>query len=698
MVEPRAAAHGRPPGVLTVAGAGVLVLAVLVAGWVAFEKTSRAHRHASEKLLAAVAELKVSELAIWREERLSDTNSLRENPLFVELAAHALADPPDPLAVQRLRTWLEAVRTNYGYRDALLVAPDGQVRLAVPEGTGKAPSHLPTDAPKLLQLARPAFLDFHLDHPGGQPVLASVAALRSPGLAATPFGLLVLRIDPSAHLYPLLARWPLPSRSAETLLVRRDGDQVVYLNPLRFAPDAALRLRLPASDPSLPAALAFSGSSATVLGRDYRGTPVLAALRQVPGSPWAVVARIDREEIDQPLCAQLRVLSVLVGALSALAAAVGTALWQWRQARVLGERYELERRFRTLFDTMAEGVATHEIVCADSGEAVDYRILDCNPAFTRQTGILAEQARGALASALYGATPPPYLETYSRVATTGGPEVFETYFPPLKRHFRVSVVSPQRGQFATVFEDISENRRREEELQRANEDLERFSYTISHSLKSPLVTVQTFLGFLQEDLKRQDAEKVAQDIDYIRNAAAQMSRLLEELLRLSRLGRVVNPPSVASFRELVQEALTAVAGQLVTRGVHVEVADTQCTLYGDRPRLIEIWQNLLDNAVKFMGDQRQPRIEVGCEVGPEDTVFFVRDNGQGIDPRHQHKVFGLFERLDTSAGGTGIGLAATKRIVELFGGRIWLESAGQGQGCTFRFTLPQALETAGRHT
>ena len=124
----------------------------------------------------------------------------------------------------------------------------------------------------------------------------------------------------------------------------------------------------------------------------------------------------------------------------------------------------------------------------------------------------------------------------------------------------------------------------------------------------------------------------------------------------------------------------------------IQVEVPAVTLYGDRPRLEEIWQNLVENAVKYMGGQAAPRIELGVEEAGTDLVFFVRDNGLGIDPRFQDKVFGLFEQLDPASEGTGLGLALVKRIVELYQGRIWVESEGLGRGTCFRFTLPQALK------
>jgi PAS domain S-box-containing protein len=242
-----------------------------------------------------------------------------------------------------------------------------------------------------------------------------------------------------------------------------------------------------------------------------------------------------------------------------------------------------------------------------------------------------------------------------------------------------------------IVSDITERKRQENELREKNSELERFTYTVSHDLKSPLVTVKTFLGYLEQDMARPDMERVKQDVAYMHTATEKMGQLLDELLNLARVGRKKNPAARVAFRELAQEALQLVAGRISTGGVKVQVADAVVTLEGDRPRLMEIWQNLVENACKFMGNQPQPQVEIGVEKRDPETVFFVRDNGAGIDPRHQAKVFGLFEQLNSRGEGTGMGLALVKRIVELYEGRIWVESAGPGQGANFLFTLPGAV-------
>jgi PAS domain S-box-containing protein len=245
-----------------------------------------------------------------------------------------------------------------------------------------------------------------------------------------------------------------------------------------------------------------------------------------------------------------------------------------------------------------------------------------------------------------------------------------------------------------IVEDITVRKRAEaerealiKELEAKNAELERFVYTVSHDLKSPLITIQGFLGFLEQDVRAGNAEQVEADIARITNAAVKMHQLLDELLELSRIGRLMNPPQAVAFGELAREAVSMVAGRLAERDVEVFIAPDLPTVYGDRPRLREALQNLLDNAVKFLGEQATPRIEVGARYESDERVFYVRDNGIGIDPKYQDKVFGLFEKLDHRSEGTGVGLAIVKRIIEVHGGRIWIESAGIGRGSTFCFTL-----------
>jgi signal transduction histidine kinase len=155
----------------------------------------------------------------------------------------------------------------------------------------------------------------------------------------------------------------------------------------------------------------------------------------------------------------------------------------------------------------------------------------------------------------------------------------------------------------------------------------------------------------------------------------------------------MNEPAHVPFDDLVREAVELVQGRIMERGVAIHIDADMPNVYGDHPRLLEVVQNLVDNAAKFMGDQPDPRIEIGWD-GREDSklILHVRDNGIGIPPEHHERIFGLFNKLDVKADGTGIGLALVKRIVEVHGGRIWVQSEA-GKGSTFYFTLPESPES-----
>jgi PAS domain S-box-containing protein len=269
---------------------------------------------------------------------------------------------------------------------------------------------------------------------------------------------------------------------------------------------------------------------------------------------------------------------------------------------------------------------------------------------------------------------------------------FRVVLPRQGLRWRLSNAQPERLEDGStlwhgIILDDTERKLAEQALQERNEELVRFVYTVSHDLKSPLVTIQTFLGYLEKDMQSGDAARINTDMEYIRRAASRMLQLLDELLELSRIGRKMNSSEDVTLQEIAQAAQEQVAGQIAERRARVEVTDLPLMLHGDRQRLLELFQNLLDNSVKFMGDQASPLIQIGAEPNEAEIVLFVKDNGSGIDPRHQGKLFGLFEKLHPGTPGSGIGLALVKRIVEVHGGRIWAESAGQGCGATFRFTL-----------
>ncbi len=260
--------------------------------------------------------------------------------------------------------------------------------------------------------------------------------------------------------------------------------------------------------------------------------------------------------------------------------------------------------------------------------------------------------------------------------------------------YLVRTRSIRRHNRALAAENVERRRAEEElaannaELEVRNAEMERFIYTVSHDLKTPLVTIKGFLGYLERDTAAGDRERVGRDVARIGKAADTMHDLLEDLLELARVGRLMNPPEAVALSDLAEEAVALCSGRLTERGAAVSIDPAMPAVFGDRLRLLEVYQNLVDNAFKFLGDQESPRVEIGAREDSGEVLCWVRDNGAGIEPEYLEKVFGLFERLDAKIPGTGVGLALVRRIVEVHGGRCWVESEGKGRGCTFYFTLP----------
>jgi len=229
----------------------------------------------------------------------------------------------------------------------------------------------------------------------------------------------------------------------------------------------------------------------------------------------------------------------------------------------------------------------------------------------------------------------------------------------------------------------------EQELRDKNSELERFTYTVSHDLKSPLITIQSFAGMILKGMQTGDLTNIAEDLGRISDAAARMGVLLDDLLKLSRIGRMMNVPTRIDMNTLVNGTLALLEGTISQRRIEIVEQPGLPGIFGDRQRIGMVLQNLIENAVKYMGNQAAPRIGIGACRNGSETVFFVEDNGIGIDPRQHENIFGLFRKLDAKSQGTGIGLALAKRIIDVHGGRIWVESEGTGKGSRFLFTVPE---------
>lgn len=354
---------------------------------------------------------------------------------------------------------------------------------------------------------------------------------------------------------------------------------------------------------------------------------------------------------------------------------------------------ESEERFRDLVEGSVQGISIDQ----------DGRPLFANQSYANTFGYESPDEILALNTldVLYAKTDAERIVDYRR---SGGEPVPQTYElqgvcrngTGIWLETRLRTISWQGlPAVQSIIIDITDRKRAEdererliEELETKNAELERFAYTVSHDLKSPLITIRAFADLAQQDAASGDIDSLNSDMSRIIDATDKMRQLLEQLLELSRIGRQLSPAEPIELAELAREAVELVSGRIREREIDVSVSEMLPVMLGDRARMLEVLQNLLENAVKFMGEEKSPRIEVGVRKDGGGTVCYVKDNGIGIEPRYQEKIFGLFDRLDAAGEGSGAGLALVKRIVELHGGEIWVESGGDVKGSTFCFSVP----------
>ena len=320
----------------------LLATAIIAAGTFYLRRYERQFRSDAEQRLSAIADLKASELKLWRRERLGDGSILFQNSAFSTLVRRFLEKPEDTGAQHQLQQWIEKIQGHCGYDRVGLLDAHGVTRLSSPAGLTPASADIARGAAEVLRSGSMRFQDFYGNEQDQRVYLAILVPIFDEAGAHQPLGTVVLRIDPTSYLYPFIQGWPVPAQTAETLLFRQDGNDVLYLNDLRFRPGAALVLRLPASRTDLPAARAARGQRGIMQGSDYRGVQVLADLRGIPDSPWFMVAKMDLAEIYEPIRGHLWQVVAMIGIMLFWTAAGVGLVWRQQRLRLLQANYESE--------------------------------------------------------------------------------------------------------------------------------------------------------------------------------------------------------------------------------------------------------------------------------------------------------------------------------------------------------------------
>jgi len=368
---------------------------------------------------------------------------------------------------------------------------------------------------------------------------------------------------------------------------------------------------------------------------------------------------------------------------------------------------ESEEKLSTLFSSMTEMVAMHELVFDEDGNAINYRIIDCNTAYTQILGIIKEDAIGKLATEVYQCESAPYLEIYSRVSLTGESYEFNTFYAPADKHFLISVISTDRNHFSTITTDITDIQRIQELVIDKNKELENYLYVASHDLRSPLINIQGFSQRLQkqsEEIKailagsKSESEKkvgidkitnegMPKTLDFILSNVSKMDTLIKSLLQISRTGRLMLVVKKIDMNQLINKIVAAHNYQIIELSAQVIIDDLE-HCYGDENQLNQLFSNIIDNALKYHDPNMLLKIEISSEVQYNRVRYAISDTGIGISPRNIEQIWDVFYRADhtLSQSGEGIGLSIAKRITNKHNGKIWVESV-EGKGSTFFIEL-----------
>ncbi|HXX80089.1 MAG TPA: cache domain-containing protein [Thermodesulfovibrionales bacterium] len=486
----------------------ILAISISSAGLLYYGSQKKLIKKERQDELLAIADLKESQIVNWRKERLADAATIFENSSLTPHIRGLLQGEKRKKEMSQIRTWMGSFRGTYLYDDILLADKDGNILLSVSqksEDIGPDEKRLSSYAMKIKKVI---FSDLYKSKVSRRILLSIVVPILDKEANET-LGVFLLRIDPHVFLYPLIQTWPTRSRTAETILIRREGDEVVYLNDLRYRRDAALTFHMRARDLRIPTAVAAQGEAGIFEGLNYTGTEVFTALRSVPDSPWFIISNVDKEEVYAPIRARLWSVMIVI-VLSILLAAAAVILILRRREK------EEEKRYRK------------------------------------------------------------HLEE-------------------------------------TVRERTAELERVNKVLEASYRDMESFSYSASHDLRTPLLVISGFVQRMIRDYSDRLDPKGLEILNIVKDSSGRMEQLVSDLLAFSRVTTKEIQVAAIDMGVLVDKVFDDLRPTIKKRDVRL-IRKPLPVGYGDVSMIRQVLVNLLSNAIKYTKPKEEGIIEVGGSV------------------------------------------------------------------------------------
>jgi two-component system, sensor histidine kinase and response regulator len=497
-----------------------LVVGIGFSGYLYYEKQKEHTTIEKQNELLAIADLKVGQIEKWRQERLNDATVISSTPFIASHIQEFLEKQKAVPLAEEVTKWLSFLQVNGPYDGIFLLDDRGRAKVSIPASKQLGGRHVQRLVREVINKKEIVFSDLYRDEVTNNIYLdILVPLLVSQGHKTVLIGVLLLRNDPYYFLYPFIQSWPIPNQTAESLLIRREGNEVVFLNELRYRKNTALSFRIPISEQSRIASMAGQGIEGIAEGMDYRGSKVLAATQRVRGSPWILIAKIDRDELYGSIRKQGFSVLVLVGVLILAAGVTLGFIWRQQTARFYQRQYQtelerqaLEKHYRNLTKH-----ANDIIILFDDR----LKIIEVNDRAVSSYGYAREELLQMDAMALRPPEKREELQDQTRKARERKGYVFETVHQckdgttfPVEVSTRIIEVEGEEFH-QSIIRDITERKRSEEEIRRT----------------------QIFLDSIIENIPDSVSIKDAKDLRFVH--ANQASEELTGVPKEERIGRTV---------------------------------------------------------------------------------------------------------------------------------------------------------------
>lgn len=675
------------------------VLGIMVyAGLYGLNQQEEVRRGEVGRVLDSIAQLKVVEVERWRSDSLMEAQMVASSPTLSVLAT--LADKPyeDEQRKQLedlVRNYLFQAANAYNFSNIRILDADNQVLLSLIGGVYGGLSPETQDVVRRARVSDTAQMgDFYL-LAGDSPVIDVAVPIQGEQGRNARNMIIVFELNPYEQLYPMLLSWPVPSETAESLLIRVENKEVVYLSDLRFQLRSALHMRRSQDEKKLASVMAGEGSRGVFIGEDYRGQSVIARIAAIADSDWFIESKID---VSEAFAAQRHEKQLGLIALIIALVSISTAfllLWIWRtskqQEALLAAEDRIaaqQARMASVFNLSAIGIMRGE------------RFTLAGKGLSELIGYSSEELANLSMRALYH---PP--EDYDRVAaeikrqlTLSSAGATDAVW--LKKNgslLEVVICVTRSGdddrEIGIAVIDNSAKKKRERalerhrhELERSNRELSTFAYVASHDLRSPLRGISQISSWIVEDMDETAASPaIKEHLRLMKSRIKRMEALLDDLLTYSRIGRIEGDRKQVDVGDLCRKTFAMVAHPPTFT---LRLADDLPVFKTLELPFSQVLENLFDNAVKHHS-RPDGEVAVSSEIDGAFYVFTIKDDGPGIPPEFHEKIFELFETLRPrdEVEGSGMGLALVKKTIEIYEGRIEVQSDGVN-GAAFRFWWP----------